>query len=133
MLNPLITPTQAADYLGVHINTLRRYVHDGNLEAIRVGKHLRFEQSTLLDWKCANGTLPARPLSVGESFWTVKGDVVTLQAALMPHRWQNLYYEFLLSSFVANPDRQIAHLKTKLWWIPAMETELRSIAAKAGL
>jgi excisionase family DNA binding protein len=37
----LYTVRQVADQLGVHPETIRRLIHDGRLEAVRIGRVLR--------------------------------------------------------------------------------------------
>lgn len=38
MADKLISTTEAADYLGVHINTIRRWIKDGDLPAVRLNR-----------------------------------------------------------------------------------------------
>lgn len=48
--SPVLTPREAARFLGVHPNTLRRWSDAGLLEAYRVGiaGHRRFKRADLL-------------------------------------------------------------------------------------
>jgi excisionase family DNA binding protein len=41
--NALYSVRQVADRLGVHPETVRRLIHDGRLEAVRVGRVLRVD------------------------------------------------------------------------------------------
>lgn len=43
----LFSVRQVADQLGVHPETIRRLIHDGRLEAIRVGRVLRIHAAEL--------------------------------------------------------------------------------------
>lgn len=43
----LFSVRQVADQLGVHPETVRRLIHDGRLEAVRVGRVLRIHGSEL--------------------------------------------------------------------------------------
>lgn len=43
----LFSVRQVADQLGVHPETVRRLIHDGRLEAVRIGRVLRIDASAL--------------------------------------------------------------------------------------
>jgi excisionase family DNA binding protein len=43
----LYSVRQVADQLGVHPETVRRLIHDGRLEAVRIGRVLRIHGSEL--------------------------------------------------------------------------------------
>ena len=43
----LFSVREVADQLGVHPETIRRLIHDGRLDAIRVGRVLRVQGDTL--------------------------------------------------------------------------------------
>ena len=43
----LYSVRQVADHLGVHPETIRRLIHDGRLEAIRIGRVLRIQAAEL--------------------------------------------------------------------------------------
>jgi excisionase family DNA binding protein len=43
----LFSVRQVADQLGVHPETIRRLIHDGRLEAVRIGRVLRIDSSEL--------------------------------------------------------------------------------------
>ena len=45
--NTLVSVRQVADQLGVHPETVRRLIHDGRLEAVRIGRVLRIEAGEL--------------------------------------------------------------------------------------
>ncbi len=61
----LFSVREAADYIGVHIETLRRWDREGKLIAVRVGKsnHRRYEQKTLEKFKRGEDT-PNHPTSI---------------------------------------------------------------------
>jgi excisionase family DNA binding protein len=44
---PLYTVREVADQLGVHPETIRRLIHDGRLDAVRVGRVLRVDGAAL--------------------------------------------------------------------------------------
>jgi excisionase family DNA binding protein len=51
-LSPLYSVREVAEQLGVHPETIRRHIHEGRLEAVRVGRLLRIPKEaleTLLD------------------------------------------------------------------------------------
>lgn len=43
----LLTPEQVADRLGLHVKTVRRYIRDGQLESVPLGKRYRVTQAGL--------------------------------------------------------------------------------------
>ena len=43
----LFTPEQVADQLGLHVRTVRRYIREGRLEAVRGGKRYRVTREAL--------------------------------------------------------------------------------------
>lgn len=47
---PLLTPIEAAAWLQVHVKTTIRRAREGELPALRVGKHWRFRRSDLENW-----------------------------------------------------------------------------------
>jgi excisionase family DNA binding protein len=57
----LLTVDQAAALLGVHVKTARRYVRDGRLKALRIGKRYRIAAADLaaLTGQTAASLLPA--------------------------------------------------------------------------
>ena len=46
-LGSLFSVRQVADQLGVHPETIRRLIHDGRLDAVRVGRVLRVQRDAL--------------------------------------------------------------------------------------
>jgi excisionase family DNA binding protein len=46
----LLTPSQGGAYLGVHEKTAIRMAREGELPALRIGKHWRFRRSDLEAW-----------------------------------------------------------------------------------
>jgi len=47
---PLATPADAAAYLGCHQKTAIRMARQGQIPALKVGKHWRFRHSDLTAW-----------------------------------------------------------------------------------
>jgi excisionase family DNA binding protein len=43
----LVSVREVADQLGVHPETIRRLIHDGRLDAVRVGRVLRVHRAAL--------------------------------------------------------------------------------------
>lgn len=43
----LFTPEQVADLLGLHVRTVRRYIRDGQLPAVQVGKRYRVSREAV--------------------------------------------------------------------------------------
>jgi excisionase family DNA binding protein len=54
--NALLSVDQVATQLGMHVRTVRRYVREGRLKAVRIGKQYRIAASDL-------ATLTGRPLA----------------------------------------------------------------------
>jgi excisionase family DNA binding protein len=57
----LYSVQQVADQLGVHPETVRRLIHGGGLEAVRVGRVLRVEASALDGFLVRQRVKPTRP------------------------------------------------------------------------
>jgi excisionase family DNA binding protein len=55
------TVEQAADFLGLHVKTVRNYVRDGRLPAVRVGKQYRIAAQDLAAFAGLPVAEPARP------------------------------------------------------------------------
>jgi excisionase family DNA binding protein len=43
----LLSPHEAAELLGLHVRTIRRYIRDGRLDAVRVGNRYRISRASL--------------------------------------------------------------------------------------
>ena len=56
----LYSVRQVADTLGVHPETIRRLIHDGRLEAVRVGRVLRVEANSLAGFVARQRIKPVR-------------------------------------------------------------------------
>ncbi|MFL5934762.1 MAG: helix-turn-helix domain-containing protein [Gaiellaceae bacterium] len=56
----LFSVREVADRLGVHPETIRRLIHDGRLEAIRVGRVLRVEGHSLDGFLARQRVKPTR-------------------------------------------------------------------------
>jgi excisionase family DNA binding protein len=56
----LFSVREVADRLGVHPETIRRLIHDGRLEAIRVGRVLRVEARSLEGFLARQRVKPTR-------------------------------------------------------------------------
>jgi excisionase family DNA binding protein len=59
----LYSVRQVADQLGVHPETIRRLIHDGRLEAVRIGRVLRIESGELDGFLARQRVKPERPSS----------------------------------------------------------------------
>ncbi len=57
-LEPLLIPGEAAAYLRLHSKTVIRKAREGQIPAIRIGKHWRFRASDLTAW--AASQVPSR-------------------------------------------------------------------------
>lgn len=57
---PLYSVREVADRLGVHPETIRRLIHEGRLDAVRVGRALRVEPSSLDGFLERQRVKPAR-------------------------------------------------------------------------
>jgi excisionase family DNA binding protein len=55
-LETLLTPKDVASILGVHIATVRREVHRGNLKAFILGRHIRVKPEILAEYVNRNST-----------------------------------------------------------------------------
>jgi excisionase family DNA binding protein len=53
-----------ADRLGVHPETIRRLIHDGRLQAVRVGRVLRVDAAEVDGFIARQRVKPERPASV---------------------------------------------------------------------
>ena len=51
---------QVADTLGVHPETIRRLIHDGRLEAVRIGRVLRVDGAALAGFVARQRVKPVR-------------------------------------------------------------------------
>lgn len=49
-LKPLYTVSQVAEYLGVHAHTIYRYLAEGRIKAVRIGKTYRFTAENISDY-----------------------------------------------------------------------------------
>lgn len=59
--NPLYSVREVADALGVHPETIRRLIHDGRLDAVRVGRSLRVAPASLDGFLERQRVKPDRP------------------------------------------------------------------------
>jgi excisionase family DNA binding protein len=57
----LVSVREVARRLGVHPETIRRLIHDGRLEAVRIGRVLRVESSELESFLDRQRVKPQRP------------------------------------------------------------------------
>ena len=116
-----LSTAEAAHRLGVHSNTVHRWVRNGTLKAFRAGKLLKFREEDLDALQPATNQKP---------FWCVEGTFVVLRTEELGARWKPLHYELPLSDLQADPERWIKHLRVKQWWRAGMTEELRSLAAQ---
>lgn len=49
-LGDVITPHEAAIYLGIHVKTVYGYIHDGRLQAAQCGNKYRLRKEWLIDF-----------------------------------------------------------------------------------
>ena len=56
----LYSVRQVADTLGVHPETIRRLIHDGRLEAVRIGRVLRVDGNSLAGFVARQRVKPVR-------------------------------------------------------------------------
>lgn len=49
-LSDVITPYEAAAYLGVHVKTVYSYIHDGRIQAARCGNKYRLRKEWVIDF-----------------------------------------------------------------------------------
>ena len=56
----LYTVREVADRLGVHPETVRRLIHDGRLDAVRVGRVLRVHHASLAVFLAEQRVKPTR-------------------------------------------------------------------------
>jgi excisionase family DNA binding protein len=59
-ISTLFTVREVADRLGVHPETIRRLIHDGRLDAVRVGRVLRVEGRSLDGFLARQRVKPVR-------------------------------------------------------------------------
>ncbi len=58
----LLTLEEVADYVGVHVRTVRRWVHAGHLVAVRLSKSYRIEPADLRRFLDERKPPPGAPL-----------------------------------------------------------------------
>ena len=56
----LVSVREVADQLGVHPETIRRLIHDGRLDAVRVGRVLRVHRAALDGFLARQRVKPTR-------------------------------------------------------------------------
>lgn len=56
----LVSVREVADQLGVHPETIRRLIHDGRLDAVRVGRVLRVHRAALDSFLARQRVKPTR-------------------------------------------------------------------------
>jgi excisionase family DNA binding protein len=59
----LVSVRDVAQQLGVHPETIRRLIHDGRLDAVRVGRVLRVHQRAVDNFLARQRVKPTRPES----------------------------------------------------------------------
>jgi len=58
--NNLVSVREVADQLGVHPETIRRLIHDGRLDAVRVGRVLRVHREAVDSFLARQRVKPTR-------------------------------------------------------------------------
>lgn len=61
--NGVLNAQQAADFLGAHVETVRRLARKGKIPSYKMGKDWRFRKETLMEW-AEKDYLQRKPLSV---------------------------------------------------------------------
>jgi excisionase family DNA binding protein len=56
----LYSVRQVADQLGVHPETIRRLIHDGRLDAVRIGRVLRIDGAAVAGFLARQRVKPTR-------------------------------------------------------------------------
>lgn len=67
MAQELLSVEQVADKLGLHVRTVRNYVRDGRLKAVRIGKQYRIAAEDLAEFtglRVPEASAPARHVEV---------------------------------------------------------------------
>ena len=49
-LPDIVTPQQAAEYLGLHVKTVYTYIHEGRIRAVPTGKKYKLRKEWLIDF-----------------------------------------------------------------------------------
>jgi excisionase family DNA binding protein len=78
----LFTPEQVATKLGLHVKTVRRYIRDGELEAVKVGKRYRVTAKALEEYSgmsLESAAAAQRPFTEASSIVSI--DELTREAA----------------------------------------------------
>ena len=72
---PLLTPEQAAERLGLHVKTVRRHIREGRLTAVQVGKRYRIPREALEAFSRAPLESPVaqRPLTEASTILGIDG------------------------------------------------------------
>lgn len=73
MTQPLYTPDQAATLLGLHVKTVRRYIREGRLDAVRVGKGYRIAAADLEAFAGIAAPDPSTPHAEASSIVEIDG------------------------------------------------------------
>jgi excisionase family DNA binding protein len=58
----LYSAEEVADVLGLHVRTVRGYVRDGRLPAVRIGKQYRIAEKDLREFTGDREAIPTRPV-----------------------------------------------------------------------
>jgi excisionase family DNA binding protein len=78
----LFTPEQVATKLGLHVKTVRRYIRDGELKAVKVGKRYRVTATALEEFSgvpLQSGATAQRPFAEASAIVSI--DELTREAA----------------------------------------------------
>jgi excisionase family DNA binding protein len=105
------TVDQVAGLLGLHVKTVRNYVRDGRLPAVRIGKQYRISKADLAEFAGLPAAAPARRHAEVSSIVQIDGvargemdRVSTMVMASLAGRPHGLRVEFVY-------DEERAHLK----------------------
>lgn len=86
MSNALYSVEQVAGLLGLHVRTVRAYVREGRLKAVRIGKQYRIAQD---DLEAMTGRPAAQPEAVARQRHVDASTIVEIDA-ISPERAQRL-------------------------------------------
>lgn len=109
MSEQLYSVEQVADLLGLHVKTVRNYVRDGRLKAVRIGKQYRIARADLESLTGGPVAAPARE-TVRRSRRVEVTSIVQIDA-IDPDTMSRLS-TLLLSSAGSRPDRD-EHLRVE--------------------
>jgi excisionase family DNA binding protein len=109
-MSDLVTVSQVADLLGLHIKTVRGYVRDGRLKATRIGKSYRIARADLAAFTGGPVGAPARETAQRQRQADVSS-VVQLDA-VSPELMSRLSTLITAAAATAPADAERLHIQT---------------------